>query len=60
MLSDELKSINAALGRLLENVDTETAYTLGLCRRNLEEAADQARNMESNFYPQMETVQCPE
>ena len=56
MLSAELKSIRAALGELLGKVDVESAELLRLCRRNLEAAADEAENMENNFYPNMEAM----
>lgn len=56
MLSDELKSINAVLGRLLGKIDPDTAETLRLCRRNLEAATEQAENMENNFYPKLENA----
>lgn len=51
MLSDELKSIQVKLGQLLGKVDPESAAILRLCRRNLEAASDDAKNMEENFYP---------
>ena len=51
MLSDELKSVGAALGRLLGKVDAESAEVLKRCRENLKAATDQAENMEGNFYP---------
>jgi len=51
MLSEELKSIQATLGRLLNRVDPECANTIRQCRRNLEAAAEQAEIMESNYYP---------
>lgn len=50
MLSEELKSIRDALGKLLGKVEPESAEVLRLCRRNLEAASDDARNMEDNFY----------
>ncbi len=50
MLSDELESIHIKLGELLNKVDPDTALILRICRRNLEAAADDARNMENNLY----------
>ncbi len=50
MLSDELESIHINLGELLNKVDPNTAQILRICRRNLEAAADDARNMENNLY----------
>lgn len=54
MLSDELKSINAVLGKLVVKVDPDTADTLRLCAHNLEAAANEAEVMENNFYPLVE------
>lgn len=51
MLSEELKSIRAALGELTSKVDAESAELLRQCRRNLEAAEDQAAAMEQNFCP---------
>lgn len=51
MLSEELKSIRAALGGLLSKVDQENAEVIRQCRRNLEAAEDQAATMERNFCP---------
>lgn len=52
MLSEELKSIRAALGELMGKVDEESAELVRQCRRNLEAAAEQAVTMEQNFCPQ--------
>ncbi len=51
MLSDELESIRIKLGELLQRVDPDTAQILRICRRNLEAAADDAKNLEHNFCP---------
>ena len=56
MLSDELDSIGAALGRLLDKVDTETADVLRRCQENLDEAASQAEQLEDNCILNMEEV----
>lgn len=52
MLSEELKSIHAALGRLLGKLDPENADFLRRARRNLDEAAEQAEYMENRIYPE--------
>lgn len=52
MLSEELKSIHAALGILLGKLDVDNADLLRQCRKNLEAAEDMAANMERNFCPQ--------
>lgn len=52
MLSEELKSIRAALGELLEKLDENSADLLRQCRKNLEAAEETAANMEQNFCPQ--------
>lgn len=49
MLSEELKSIRVALGKLLGKVDPSAAEVIRICRRNLEAASDDAKNMEENF-----------
>lgn len=51
MLSDELESIQIKLGQLLNKVSPECAEILRTCRRNLESATDDAKNIENNFYP---------
>ena len=51
MLSDELQTIHIKLGELLKKVDPDTALILRICRRNLEAAADDAKNLEHNFCP---------
>lgn len=56
MLSDELKGIRTALGELMGKVDDESAELLRVVRRNLEAAADEAENMENNFYPITEVM----
>ena len=45
MLHDEILSVHAALGDVLGRVDPTTADLLRSCRRNLEAAADTARQM---------------
>lgn len=49
MLSEELKSIRAVLGELLNKVDQENAKVLRQCRRNLEAVEEQADNLEKNL-----------
>lgn len=49
MLSEELKSIRAALGELLGRVDQDNAEVIRNCRRNLEAAEEQADNIEKNL-----------
>lgn len=49
MLSEELKSIRAALGGLLDKVDQNNAEVIRQCRRNLEAAEEQADNIEKNL-----------
>lgn len=51
MLSEELKSIHAGLGKLLGKLDPENADFLRLLRRNLDAATEDAENMENNFVP---------
>ncbi len=46
MLSEELKSIRAALGELLGKVDQDNAEVIRNCRRNLEAATEQAEHLE--------------
>lgn len=47
MLSEELKSISAALEPLLGRVGADDAALVRICRRNLVAAADQAAHMEA-------------
>ncbi|MCH5277505.1 MAG: hypothetical protein J1E80_06680 [Desulfovibrionaceae bacterium] len=51
MLSDELKSIRAALGELVYKLDEEGAELLRQCRSNLEVAEGQALALENNLSP---------
>lgn len=51
MISDELNSINEALGKILGKVSPEAAEILRKARRNLDDAADQAREMEARMCP---------
>lgn len=51
MLQNEVLSINAALGKLLPRVSTEDAETIRLCRRNLTQLAEQARELETRLIP---------
>lgn len=51
MLSEELKSIHAGLGKLLGRLDPESADFLRRARRNLDEAVEEAENLERNFIP---------
>ncbi len=54
MLSEELKSIHEALGKILGKMEPEAAEKLRICRRNLNEAIEMADHMENNFYPALE------
>lgn len=51
MLSEELKSIHEALGKILGKMEPDAACKLRICRRNLDEAIEMANNMEKNFRP---------
>lgn len=51
MLSEELRNIQAGLGKLLGKLDPESADFLRRARRNLDEAAEQAENLENHIYP---------
>lgn len=55
MLSEELKSIRAGLGKLLGKLDPESAEYLRQIRRNLDAASEDAENLENHLVPQ-ETV----
>lgn len=50
-MSEELKSIRAALGELMSKVDEDSVEVLRQCRMNLEAAEEQAATMEQNFCP---------
>ena len=52
MLSEELKSIHAGLGKLLGKLDPESADYLRQVRRNLDAATEDAENLENSFVPQ--------
>lgn len=52
MLSEELKSIHAGLGKLLGKVDPESAEYLRQIRRNLDAATEDAEHLEENLVPQ--------
>ncbi|WP_165064523.1 hypothetical protein [Desulfovibrio sp. ZJ200] len=47
MLSEELKSISAALEPLLGRVRADDAQLVRICRRNLAAAAEQAEHLEA-------------
>lgn len=49
MVSAKLKSINAALGGLLGKVDPDSAETLRMCRRNLDNATDLSEALENGL-----------
>lgn len=51
MLSEELKSIHAGLGKLLGKLDPESADYLRQIRRNLDAATEDAENLENSFVP---------
>lgn len=58
MLSNELRSIHAALGCVLARVDVESAELVRLCRRNLAASADVAETLETTFVPAAVAASC--
>lgn len=51
MLSEELRSIHAALGGVLGKLDPDLAALVRQCRRNLDAAAEQAGELEARLVP---------
>lgn len=49
MLHEEIASVSSSLAVLLGRVDPESADFIRICRRNLDSAADTARELEQNF-----------
>lgn len=49
MLHEELQSIRSALGNVLGRLDPDGAALVRQCRRNLDAAADQARELENRL-----------
>lgn len=49
MLHEEITSISSSLAVLLGRVDPESADFIRICRRNLDSAADTARELEQHF-----------
>lgn len=49
MLHEEITSVSSSLAVLLGRVDPESADFIRICRRNLDSAADTARELEQNF-----------
>ena len=51
MLHEELQSIRSALGEVMGRLDPDNADLVRRCRRNLDAAADQARELEKRLIP---------
>lgn len=56
MLSDELRSIRCALGKLIGKVSEEDASLVRIVRKNLEALEKDAEEMEKHFIP-IETIE---
>ena len=51
MLHEELQSIRSALGGVLGKLDPDSSDLVRQCRRNLDAAAEQAKELEGRLIP---------